>query len=342
MKTQEIKPHAKVLSHSWHVFQIYFSPDGSLLAVASQKDVGAVLIETKNWSITRKFSEANHPASSLEFSPDGRSLAVALCQDLPVYCWDVATGRVMWSLPKAGMHVAFSPDGKILATTKGKAVLLVEALTGKIRHQLEGHKSRVDITAFSSDGRRVASVGQSQAMLWDAQKGKLIRVVQDKSGGVTQLRFSPNGKLLATTGKEGKVRLYDAELGELVHDLAGHAGRAWDLAFTKNGKFLVSVGWDDFVKVWNIVSGQLLRSIALPEESQPGHLALSPDGRTVAVPLGYPIQQIQLLDIESGELLKIMTMDEKAVGPERLDFSPNGQWLASACSDGHTRIWKTK
>lgn len=46
---------------------------------------------------------------------------------------------------------------------------------------------------------------------------------------------------------------------------------------------------------------------------------------------------IRLWDVESGALLRIL--DGHTHGVDALEFSPNGQMLASATYDGTLRLW---
>jgi WD40 repeat protein len=53
--------------------------------------------------------------------------------------------------------VAFSPDGKTLASGSGdNTVKLWDAATGKIKETLRGHTDSVASLAFSSDGKVLA------------------------------------------------------------------------------------------------------------------------------------------------------------------------------------------
>jgi WD40 repeat protein len=111
--------------------------------------------------------------------------------------------------------VAFSPDGRTLASGVGNFIRLWEVVTGKEIVTLKGHEGLVVINsvAFSPDGRTLASgSGPSSFMdngeercirLWDVRKGKAIRAWGGHSDGVTSVAFAPDGKTLVSGGDQG-------------------------------------------------------------------------------------------------------------------------------------------
>src|SRR5262249_53486725 len=104
-----------------------------------------------------------YPAYALRFSPDGQVLAAAGSYH-PVRLLAVATARRR-GRPTAAhesniREAAVSSDGRLLATAgQDQAVLLWEASTGRVLHELRGHTSWVYAVAFAPGGRVAASGG---------------------------------------------------------------------------------------------------------------------------------------------------------------------------------------
>jgi WD40 repeat protein len=128
------------------------------------------------------------------FSPDGRVLATGRTEfpARSVLLWNAVTGqRVgvlkeepgwLWGLaelwwlrfgatskrmrPTYGL--AYSPDGKLLAAARGKAVKVWEVAGGEVRHTFSGHRGPAFAVAFAPDGQTVASAGGDKTVrLWD-------------------------------------------------------------------------------------------------------------------------------------------------------------------------------
>jgi len=165
---------------------------------------------------------------SPRLSPDGTLLACRTSKNA-VALWDTKTGKVVRGFGKArslgSELIAFSPDGRTIATPGGEATE-------------QGLPIQPDIE------------------LWETATGLERLRIPMRAGHVWQLAFSPNRRLLAAAGRTETIFLWDAWTGEAVGQLTGHRGWLNSLSFAPDGKTLASGGADGTVLIWD-VSGSL-------------------------------------------------------------------------------------
>jgi WD40 repeat protein/HEAT repeat protein/tRNA A-37 threonylcarbamoyl transferase component Bud32 len=207
--------------------------------------------------------------TALAYSPDGRALAVALSGTKnpvkignttaaePFYrlkVLDAATGKELLDLGKpdgALTSLAFSPDGKLLASTGWTASAdLWDARTGEQLRTLKASSGGVSRVAFGPDSRRLvrtttgsishsdskpgSSFTPGEVEIWDRASGAKVLAVPGLTGMCHGASFSPDGQTLAVAaGKE--VRIVDARTGKQRHALKGFAGEVRGLAFHPGG-----------------------------------------------------------------------------------------------------------
>src|SRR5262249_10330732 len=132
---------------------------------------------------------------------------------------------------EGGDNVAYSANGKILASGGNGAVRLWDADTSRELGHFPGSRC----FAVSPDGTRLASQAAAgppgRVLLWDTRSGKELHRLPAHQGEAFALAFSPDGKLLATGGLDGTLRLWNALTGKQVSLLTANGGYIAAVAF---------------------------------------------------------------------------------------------------------------
>ncbi|MCC3445466.1 MULTISPECIES: NACHT domain-containing protein, partial [unclassified Microcoleus] len=142
--------------------------------------------------------------------------------------------------------VAFSPDGKLLATGGTDGVVRCwEVASGREILTCKCHSDLIRSVAFSPDGKTLASgSGDRTVKLWDCHSGECLQTWQGHSDLIRSVAFSPDFKSLASGSDDRTVKLWDCQTGECLQTWQGHSDLIRSVAFSPDGKTLAS-GSDD-------------------------------------------------------------------------------------------------
>ena len=320
--------HLHTLEGLGLVSSVVFSPDGRTLAIESG-DSGT----TRLWNV--KTGEHLHTLDTYSdgcvFSPDGNIITFGAWGTT---LWDIRTGELLHTLePKSPTsstgRVAFSPDGKTLASRKGGSgtIGFWDVNTGKHLRTLMEHTDGVEIVLFSPDGSTLASVGDwDYVRLWDVETKSELQTLTGPRG-ISSVSFSPDGSTLASVGGtyDYTVRLWDMKTGTELQTLTGRPEDWLDsVAFSPDGN-TIAAGSGKVIHLWDVDTGTELQTLTGRPEDRLDSVAFSPDGNTIAAGSG---KVIHLWDVDTGTELQTLTGRPE----DRLDsvaFSPDGNTIAA-------------
>jgi WD40 repeat protein len=280
--------------HENEIFGLAFSADGKTLASASDDET------IRLWDVLRQRPIGGPLQGELPmaFSREG---IVAYLDITKIVLWDVSARRELMHIPlterafEYGLNaIAFSPDGRTLAAADSEDLVTLWNVGGKaaVGRCLGGrsldHGAPVGSIAFSTDGQTLVSAGEDGKLRYWRVDGcrPQGKAVQAHTRGISSVVFSLQGDLVASTGS-GQVRLWDAR----THAEVGRARDSHEdvssLAFSPDGRTLTAVGIPGTIKVWDVSGGKALE--ASSSGGAASGLAISPDGRFVALVRGDPV-----------------------------------------------------
>jgi WD40 repeat protein len=353
------KCQATLDGHLGWVYQIAYSPDGSLLATASTDST------VKIWDLNTK--QCLHTLNghigfvfSVVFSPDGKTIASSSL-DQTIRLWDVTTGKCI-SILKGHTawvwSVAFSPDGGTLASgSHDQTIKLWDLKTKECLNTLEGHSAWVWSVAFSPNGQRLASSSDDQTVrVWDCQTGQCLTTLQGHTSRIWSVAFSPDGEFLASGGEDQSIRLWNMqttgsrtlnqvsvnlEIGQCRKQLQGATNLVWSIAFSPDGFSLASGSEDRKIRLWNLTTGDCFQTLE-------GHsrriwsVAYLPQAATLSPIKNLLVSSsddhtIKLWDPSKHECLQ--TLQGHLNWVNSVTISPQGNLIASGGGDNTVRLW---
>jgi RNA polymerase sigma factor (sigma-70 family) len=246
-------------------------------------------------------------------------------------------GTVRWRHGERVMGIAFSPDGKNLASASWDGTLgLWDAATGKRLRTFRGHKDFVTCVLFTPDGKKLVSAAFDNIRLWDTNTAKELRQFRH-SGGVWQVALSRDGKLLAALGPtavKGHIALWDVATGAKARELEleGNFDGAMSLAFSQDGKRLLS-GGDRVLRLFDVPTGKQVELFGAGPQTR--RLAFAPDGKTFVV--GRHDTVARIYDAQTLKVLHELPGHKFLV--RSLVYSPDRKTLITADGDRALRLW---
>ncbi|MEY3142910.1 MAG: Serine/threonine-protein kinase PknB [Planctomycetota bacterium] len=325
---------------------------------------GSLLNSPMNWSALTHDSPTEDSSICFiargfiaEMSVDGRLRVHDPIEMRPI-------GKEVAHLGVEKRGLALDARAQVVATLGGDRLIRIWNLqTGLEIH--EAIKPSIDASGIMMDahGSTLVAYGRESGIeVWElsADRHHVIEVrVKDSPAQV--LDVSDDGRIIAFLRSNSEIGLVSLNgLEPTVRTLSPEQPNLWGVAVSPDGKRLASTGGSSTVssaiQVWNIESGQVERVLQGGERRRLGWQGFNTGGEVLVFDLPrsfiYSIEwsadgkslvtahdtgEVALWDLSTTDALQ----HGHAAAVTALAFSPNGDLLASAGSDGRVRFWDT-
>jgi WD40 repeat protein len=333
-----------------------FRPDGKVVAFGTTGGTICLFDPITGTPLAPSANPMND-VEWLRFAPDGKTL---YGRSGAWFAWSVATGRER-RVTNSGWNPSgccdygepLSPDGRYTARkvlSRIDRIEIRDARTGAVKYTHPGEElGGVGSIDFTPDGRAIVLGDGDTLRVWAVDTGKqLFQLPGPDKNAIPFRAFSSTGRLVVQAG--ASVHVHDLKAGRKLTEFSAAGLWGGRVAISADGgrvavvTFTVSRGASsdgrEVTVVWDVASGTKLTSVnhynydRSKNDAGSSIVALSPDGRTVAVACDGA--GIRVWEVASGSERFVFHQEG---GITDLAFAPDGRTLAAASTLAPIYLW---
>jgi WD40 repeat protein len=350
--------------HKSKINTLEFSPDGALLASASNDQTSRVWRLNSGVNVSTFLHKGSVKAAA--FSSDGKLIFTA-GQDKTIRVWQVSSFAVIAYLTGhtgAVTSLAPSPDLKTLVSASSDGALhLWDLTTRKFRAVNQDYNAPLH-SIRASDGGDILAAGTTEGVVQlyrlaecnqpdSLTCGLPYKTLEGHTQTIGGLSFFAKNTRLASASWDATLRIWDIETcmkapaGEQcnkpTNTLKGSRDAITDLAYSPDKELLAAPAFDSYVRVYNTSQEKQTKQLSSPRKTF-WNAAFSPDGQILVAGLGNGTIETWLVNDCAEKSENCLTPFKTLFGHNgpvsSIAFSPDGSLFASASWDHTIQLWQ--